>query len=113
MAFLFKKKKSDQEDQTGIGDHADPDIQSLRDFLSSKQRVSAFELGATLGTGTFGRVRLAWLTYKGKTKYLALKALKKSEIIRLKQVEHVKSEKELLWKISNPFVVNLYSFFSR
>jgi serine/threonine protein kinase len=57
------------------------------------------------GTGTFGRVRLV----KGLSdnKYSALKILKKSEVIRLKQVEHIKSEISLLKVIQHPFVVNL------
>ena len=38
---------------------------------------------------------------------MALKILKKSEVIRLKQVEHIKSEISLLKIIQHPFVVNL------
>ena len=42
---------------------------------------------------------------------LALKCLKKSEIIRLKQIEHVKSEKSILERINHPFIVNLKGTF--
>ena len=42
-------------------------------------------------------------------KFLALKTLKKNEIIRLKQVEHILSEKQILGKIEHPFIVNLVS----
>jgi protein kinase A/protein kinase X len=42
---------------------------------------------------------------------LALKCLKKSEIIRLKQIEHVKSEKKILETINHPFIVNLKGTF--
>jgi serine/threonine protein kinase len=35
--------------------------------------------------------------------------LKKSEIVRLRQVEHVKAEKQILSSISHPFIVNLYA----
>jgi protein kinase X len=48
-------------------------------------------MGDTLGTGTFGRVRLVTYNHK-RNLYFALKMLKKSEIIRLKQVEHIKAE---------------------
>jgi len=82
-----------------------------------------FQLGDTLGTGTFGRVRI--VTYSpptaaagsdpdappAKPLYFALKMLKKSEIIRLKQVEHIKAEKQILSRISHPFIVNLYTAF--
>ena len=73
------------------------------------------------GQGTYGRVRLAESTmvkqkindeeFDGEkhSPYFAIKILKKSEIIRLKQVEHVKSERDLLLtKVSHPFIVNSY-----
>ena len=68
-----------------------------------------FELHDTLGTGSFGRVRLA--KYLPKPGFYALKILKKSEVIYLKQVEHVKTEKKLLETISHPFIVNLMGAF--
>jgi len=65
----------------------------------------SFELLDTLGTGSFGRVRLVKFLQDGN--FYALKILKKSEVIYLKQVEHVKTEKKLLEEISHPFIVNL------
>ena len=59
------------------------------------------------GTGTFGRVRL--VKHKGNGKYYALKVLKKHEVIRLKQVEHIMSEKAILSMINHPFIVRLYA----
>jgi len=41
----------------------------------------------------------------------ALKIMKKSEVMRLKQVEHVKAEKEILMSIAHPFIVNLLTVF--
>jgi len=38
---------------------------------------------------------------------VALKALKKTQIIELKQVDHIKLEKSLLAQIFFPFIVNL------
>ena len=60
---------------------------------------------AVLGTGTFGRVLLA--KDKRGTEYYALKIMNISEVKRLKQVEHVQNEKEILIKIDHPFIVNL------
>jgi serine/threonine protein kinase len=57
----------------------------------------------TLGTGTFGRVRL--IQHRATGQYFALKVLKKYEVVRLKQVEHVLSEKAILAEINHPFVV--------
>lgn len=76
----------------------------------------SFHLGKTLGTGTFGRVRL--VTYNQPLEdgtyrrwVLALKMLRKTEIIRLKQVEHIKSEKNILSQCSHPFIVDMYGWF--
>ena len=44
-------------------------------------------------------------------RYFALKMLKKSEIVRLKQVEHIKAEKQILSRISHPFIITLYASF--
>ena len=46
--------------------------------------LDQFEIMDTLGTGTFGRVRLA--KHNNLNKYYALKIMKKSNIIELKQV---------------------------
>ena len=42
---------------------------------------------------------------------MALKMLKKTEIIRLKQIEHVKSEKKILQTIDHPFIVTMQGSF--
>jgi serine/threonine protein kinase len=67
------------------------------------------ETKATLGTGSFGRVRLC--KHKEDGEYYALKILKKSEVIYLKQVDHVKTEKKILEEIEHPFIVNLFGAF--
>ena len=71
--------------------------------------VHEFEIMDTLGTGTFGRVRL--VKYKKDNKWMAMKILKKAEIIRLKQVEHIKAEKTILGSINHPFIVNMFGAF--
>lgn len=38
-----------------------------------------------------------------------MKVLKKVEVVRLKQVEHIMSEKRILSMINHPFIVNLYA----
>ncbi|CEM37945.1 unnamed protein product [Vitrella brassicaformis CCMP3155] len=70
-----------------------------------------FDLRATVGTGTFGRVRVVKFKGNPDRTPMALKILKKSEVIRLKQVEHVKAEKQILTMIEHPFIVNLLSTF--
>lgn len=58
------------------------------------------------GTGTFGRVYL--VRHRPTSKYYAMKTLRKTEVVRLKQVEHINSEKAILSSIRHPFIVNLY-----
>ncbi|KAJ3415698.1 protein kinase A catalytic subunit [Chytridiales sp. JEL 0842] len=72
-------------------------------------RLSDFQLLKTLGTGTFGRVYLA--RFRTSEQYYAMKMLKKSEVVRLKQVEHINSEKQILAQINFPFIVNLFCTF--
>lgn len=62
-----------------------------------------YELAETLGTGSYGRVKIAKDKITGD--YYALKILKKAEIIKLKQVDHVVSEHTILADINHPFLV--------
>ena len=59
----------------------------------------------TPGTGTFGRVVLA--KDIPTRHFFALKIMTIAEVIRLKQVEHVNSEKTILAAISHPFIVDM------
>jgi hypothetical protein len=153
--------------QQQLVDAASEKVAAIRSMFSSRRSTlskAIFQLGDTLGTGTFGRVRIVTYTHSAtptntnntdthatttvpttngnttttaspttattdtamqtspaststavitlnKPLYFALKMLKKSEIIRLKQVEHIKAEKSILSRISHPFIVNLYTAF--
>jgi len=44
--------------------------------------------------------------------FFALKVLRKMEVVRLKQVDHIKNEKKILAAINHPFIVSLYVFYS-
>ncbi|KAF8901083.1 hypothetical protein BGZ58_006788, partial [Dissophora ornata] len=55
-------------------------------------------------TGTFGRVYLT--KFRRSQEFYAMKVLKKSEVVRLKQVEHINSEKQILSQVHYPFIVN-------
>merc|ERR1719380_48735 len=84
-------------------------MEDARD-LSGKQLTSAdFTLGKTLGTGAFGRVR--FVTHKTSGNIYALKTLKKASIIKMKQVDHIVSEKSILQTLKHPFIVNMWGSF--
>jgi len=71
----------------------------------SKKKINLddFDIKITLGTGSFGRVKLAKKKKTGEV--CALKILKKHDIIKLKQVDHVISENTILIDIDHPFLV--------
>lgn len=78
--------------------------------MSAKKKISLddFDVKVTLGTGSFGRVKLA--KHKATGEFCALKILKKHDIIKLKQVDHVISENTILIDIDHPFLVGLKGF---
>eukprot|EP00010_Vexillifera_abyssalis_P008521 CAMPEP_0201545572 /NCGR_PEP_ID=MMETSP0173_2-20130828/2042_1 /ASSEMBLY_ACC=CAM_ASM_000268 /TAXON_ID=218659 /ORGANISM="Vexillifera sp., Strain DIVA3 564/2" /LENGTH=351 /DNA_ID=CAMNT_0047953997 /DNA_START=235 /DNA_END=1290 /DNA_ORIENTATION=+ len=69
----------------------------------------SFTLVDTIGTGTFGRVFL--VRCKSTKKYFAMKVMKKHDIVRLKQVEHIENERSLLASVIHPFIVPIYGAF--
>lgn len=91
---------------------ATADLVKVRKSLSNEFLCrDTFNLGITLGTGSFGRVRIVSFVLDGKRTYMAMKILRKSEIIRLKQVNHIKAEKAILARVNHPFIVNLQASF--
>ncbi|RKO96285.1 hypothetical protein CXG81DRAFT_2381, partial [Caulochytrium protostelioides] len=73
------------------------------------KRLSAYAIIRTLGTGSFGRVHL--VQEKTTQTYYALKVLRKSELIRLRQVEHTINEKHILEAIEHPYLVSCRASF--
>ncbi|KAM3139155.1 hypothetical protein pb186bvf_008753 [Paramecium bursaria] len=72
-------------------------------FKATRVKLTDYEILQTLGTGSFGRVRLA--KKRETQEFVALKMLKKAEIVRLKQVDHIISENAILSNIQHPFLV--------
>eukprot|EP01055_Gregarina_sp_Pseudo9_P000043 Gregarina_sp_Pseudo_9__42@NODE_1029_length_1957_cov_10_850886_g965_i0_p1_GENE_NODE_1029_length_1957_cov_10_850886_g965_i0NODE_1029_length_1957_cov_10_850886_g965_i0_p1_ORF_typecomplete_len484_score59_52Pkinase/PF00069_25/5_7e76Pkinase_Tyr/PF07714_17/6e45Kinaselike/PF14531_6/1_6e17WaaY/PF06176_11/2_8e07Kdo/PF06293_14/1e06Kdo/PF06293_14/7_3e03Pkinase_fungal/PF17667_1/3_6e03Pkinase_fungal/PF17667_1/4_6e06RIO1/PF01163_22/8_3e05APH/PF01636_23/0_00033YukC/PF10140_9/0_051YrbLPhoP_reg/PF10707_9/0_12ActF len=115
VSSRYKEAATDAASARRADTASSPLIQDLRDYFSSHVPCLAdFELKKTVGTGTFGRVRVVRLRqapHQLQSVPMALKILKKSKIIQMKQVEHVKSEKAILEAISHPFIVNLCASF--
>jgi protein kinase A len=63
----------------------------------------------SLGTGSFGRVHLVRSRHNGR--FYAVKVLNKEKVVRMKQVEHTNSEREMLVRVRHPFLVNLWGTF--
>ncbi|KIW16939.1 hypothetical protein PV08_04129 [Exophiala spinifera] len=79
-------------------------------------KLSDFELMRTLGTGTFARVWLCRFAHPqppDRDRVFALKVLKKVDVIKLKQVEHVRNERDVLAAVAgHPFITTLITSFS-
>ncbi|CAD8183052.1 unnamed protein product [Paramecium octaurelia] len=75
---------------------------------TKKVKLADYDIMNTLGTGSFGRVRLA--KQKSNNKYVALKILKKIEILRLKQVDHIISEFNILKQVKHPFLIEMSGY---
>mmetsp|Transcript_36225 Transcript_36225/g.111498 ORF Transcript_36225/g.111498 Transcript_36225/m.111498 type:complete len:320 (+) Transcript_36225:128-1087(+) len=74
--------------------------------MAKQVNLADFAMVRTLGCGSFGRVKYA--KYKQNDKYYAVKFMKKQEIIKLKQVDHINNEKRLMAQIDYPFIVNMF-----
>ena len=68
-----------------------------------------FELMRVIGKGSFGKVTLVRKKTDGKL--YAMKVLAKQNIIKRKQVEHTKTERNVLGKLNHPFIVKLHYAF--
>lgn len=81
--------------------------------LEECSSITDFSIGVTLGTGSFGRVRFA--THVGTNRHYAIKMLRKTDVVKFRQVEHIKSENEILKTLSqnngHPFIVNMATSF--
>lgn len=99
-------------------DHNDASPEPLPPTRSFK--LSDFKVVRTLGTGTFARVCLVRpanatvpLDQQHDNNVYALKILRKAEVIKLKQIDHVRHERAVLADVAGqPFITNLLASFS-
>ncbi|XP_077987312.1 cAMP-dependent protein kinase catalytic subunit PRKX-like [Glandiceps talaboti] len=102
MAASRIRGKSAKRSQNKVKELPPPDVQEDGE---RKYKLDDLEIHCTIGTGTFGRVVL--VKDKVTKEYQALKLMNISDVIRLKQIEHVQSEKAILQQVQHPFIVNL------
>lgn len=71
--------------------------------------VHDFEPLSIIGRGAFGEVRICKI--KETNEVVAMKKMKKAEMVKKNQIAHVKAERDILMKAKNSWVVDLkYSF---
>lgn len=71
----------------------------------SPPRLDSFKVIKVIGKGSFGKVFLVKEYQSGEM--FALKVLKKDNIIKRNQVEHTKTERNVLGYVNHPFIVGL------
>jgi serum/glucocorticoid-regulated kinase 2 len=81
-------------------------------FLDSKITVDDFSIIKLIGKGSYGKVYL--VKKKDTEESLAMKILKKAEMIQKDQVSHIKTEKRIMELIDHPFIIKLkYAFHNK
>lgn len=76
-----------------------------------KLELSDFSLETTLGSGSYGKVKLARRKKDGAV--LCVKSMKKAEIIESKQTDHIINECNIISQINHPMIVTLFSYLGR
>ncbi|KAK9747647.1 hypothetical protein RND81_02G005500 [Saponaria officinalis] len=115
-----KERRSVLEKKLADADMSEEDQNNLLKFLEKKETeymrlqrhkmgADDFELLTMIGKGAFGEVRLCREKTTGHV--YAMKKLKKSEMLRRGQVEHVKAERNLLAEVDSNCIVKLYCSF--
>ncbi|OQS05517.1 cAMP-dependent protein kinase catalytic subunit [Thraustotheca clavata] len=79
--------------------------------LKAREHIefSDLQILRTLGTGTFGRVKLARHAVSGKA--YAMKVLQKSQVVAYKQQLNILNEKNILASCNHPFILKLFQTF--
>ncbi|KAG8641779.1 hypothetical protein MANES_12G033900v8 [Manihot esculenta] len=115
-----KERRTTLEKKLADADVSEEDQNNLLKFLEKKETeymrlqrhkmgVDDFELLTMIGKGAFGEVRVC--REKTTDHVYAMKKLKKSEMLRRGQVEHVRAERNLLAEVDSNCIVKLYCSF--
>lgn len=76
--------------------------------MAQRFRLDDIEVYHTIGKGGYGKVKIARI--KNNSVFFALKVMKKSHLIKAKQVDHVHSELEIMKSLNNPFITRLLGY---
>ncbi|CDP00953.1 unnamed protein product [Coffea canephora] len=71
------------------------------------RKVGKYEIGRTIGEGTFAKVKFAQNTETGES--VAMKILDRSTIIKHKMVDQIKREISIMKLVRHPYVVQFYA----
>ncbi|KAF8401923.1 hypothetical protein HHK36_012874 [Tetracentron sinense] len=110
---VLEKKLADaevsEEEQNNLLKYLEKKETEYMRLQRHKMGADDFELLTMIGKGAFGEVRVC--REKATGHVYAMKKLKKSEMLRRGQVEHVKAERNLLAEVDSNCIVKLYCSF--
>ncbi|CAI0463956.1 unnamed protein product [Linum tenue] len=110
---LLEKKLADaevtEEEQSNLIKYLEKKETEFMRLQRHKMGADDFEPLTMIGKGAFGEVRIC--KEKSTGHVYAMKKLKKSEMLRRGQVEHVKAERNLLAEVESNCIVKLYCSF--
>ncbi|XP_031098421.1 serine/threonine-protein kinase tricorner-like [Ipomoea triloba] len=110
---VLEKKLADaevsEEEQNNILKYLEKKETEFMRRQRHKMGADDFEPLTMIGKGAFGEVRIC--REKATSHVYAMKKLKKSEMLRRGQVEHVKAERNLLAEVDSNCIVKLYCSF--
>ena len=104
MAFSRRSRKKSNpltKIETGQREAYTTDRQTTQEQF----KIDDLDTLKVIGTGTFAKVCLC--RTKETKKYYAMKILAMRDVIKLKQVDHVKNEKNILSHVQHPFIISL------
>ncbi|KAH0635024.1 hypothetical protein AABB24_016348 [Solanum stoloniferum] len=110
---MLEKKLADaevsEEEQSNLLKYLEKKETEFMRIQRHKMGADDFEPLTMIGKGAFGEVRIC--REKATSHVYAMKKLKKSEMLRRGQVEHVKAERNLLAEVESNCIVKLYCSF--
>ncbi|CAN1279329.1 Serine/threonine-protein kinase 38-like [Linum perenne] len=110
---MLERKLADaevsEEEQSNLIQYLEKKETEFMRLLRHKMGADDFEPLTMIGKGAFGEVRIC--REKSTGHVYAMKKLKKSEMLRRGQVEHVKAERNLLAEVDSNCIVKLYCSF--
>ncbi|KAK9828880.1 hypothetical protein WJX72_002570 [[Myrmecia] bisecta] len=105
LALVLPPRQSDSSGSGSSTPHATSSGNSI-----SSMTIDDFEIIKPISRGAFGRVYLARKKTTGDL--LAIKVMRKADLIRKNMVQSVKNERNILALANNPFVVRFYYSFT-
>ncbi len=105
------KRSSNLNNQNNINNEISQRKVTFREYNSESNKIGMeislhdFRILKTLGKGSFGKVIL--VQHVHLKNYYAMKILQKEQLKQTNQIVHTKSEREILEKISHPFIIKL------